>query len=91
MTIPTEAFIAVLILTAIAFGILGWDLAVHNHRARRRALEIRAADLKAQFDRFTEDLDQDPQRAWIDVGKRNALHQMEMTVRAIRKDLEPQS
>ena len=88
MTMPVELFLIVILLAALSGLLVGWDLAVHNHRAARKTLETRAADLDVQFARFREDLSRDPQRAWIDIGKRNVLSQMEQTVRAIRASLE---
>jgi hypothetical protein len=78
------------IITGILIGALvGWNFAVHNHRETRKKLEANVDELEAQVANFTESARIDPQRAWIDMGKRTVLHQLETAVRTIRKTLDP--
>lgn len=78
-----------LLLTAVLVGFfVGWDMAVHHHRASRRALENNLAALEEHVARFQDAMLTDPQRAWIDFGKRSTVNAMEATLRAIRHSLE---
>lgn len=86
MTIP---FIIATLLALLAGLLIGWDLAIHAHRRNRHILETSVADLEAQVASFQDEIDRDPQRAWINMGKRNVLNQMEGTLRTIRTTLEP--
>ena len=86
----TNAMLLFAIAGLLSGLLLGWDLAVYNHRRTRRLLETSIADLEAQVASFQDDLDRDPQRAWIDMGKRNVINQMEATLRIIRETLQPQ-
>lgn len=89
MTIDPALFIIVAGLALLAGGLVGWDLAVHDHRRTRKLLQISVADLEAQAASFREEMDVDPQRAWINMGKRNVVNQMEATLQTIRTTLEP--
>lgn len=90
MIIDPALFWLIVSLAALAGALIGWDRAVHNHRARQRAIETNLADLEEQLSVFHEEERQDQQRAWINVGKRNVLAQMENTVRKIRSTFDPE-
>ena len=89
MTIPIEIFIACIAGALLAGAIFGWDFAVHNHRSTRRSLQTKIDVLQADIDDFRIAQSVDPQRAWIDFGRRNVLRQFETAMRAIRSTLEP--
>ena len=86
----THAMILI-VLGALAAFLVGWDLAIHAHRRARSLLETSLADLEAQVASFHDDMERDPQRAWMNLGKRNVLLQMEATLRIIRSALEPRA
>lgn len=75
-----------ILIVGVPFFIIGWNMAVAKHRAKRRALETHLTDLEAQVSVFHEERKRDPQRAWIDVGTRYATGQMEHTIERIRKE-----
>lgn len=81
----------ILVVMALLAGLLvGWDLAVHNYRRTLRILETNINLLEDQIATFQADQLIDPQRAWIDFGKRNVINQMETTMRTIRATLDPE-
>lgn len=89
--IPTTLAIILIGLGILSGFLVGWDFAVHHHRQQRKTIETNLADLEAQVATFTDDMKRDPQRAWINMGKRNVLNQMERTLSIIRNALEPES
>jgi hypothetical protein len=85
--IPTELFLILALIALLAGGLIGWDMAIHRHRASHRAL----ARLEKDMETFRQAETTDPQRAWIDAGKRNVIGTMEATLRKIRATLEHDS
>ncbi|MGA7270461.1 MAG: hypothetical protein WB239_05250 [Acidimicrobiia bacterium] len=82
--IPLPILIPLLIL--IAF-IVGWNIAVGQHRKNRRILEHTTRDLEKRVAHVNEQLAGDPQRAGIDMGKRYAVNQMQSTIDRIRNEV----
>lgn len=90
MTIDPAMFWLLVGLAALSGALIGWDRAIHNHRTRQAVLETSVADLEEQVATFRIEEQKDPQRAWIDIGKKHVLHQMEYTVRKIRATFDPE-
>lgn len=91
ITISWPLLLTSLVFLSLAFFLLGWDLSVARHRDLATALEQEVSDLEDRVAAFDEQMAKDPQRAWLDLGKRTALHQMEATIRSIRHTLESHS
>lgn len=80
------AIVVFLIFLVLMAFLTGWNTSVARHRARQRNLERSVADLELQADAMTESLQDDPQRAGIDIGKRYAVHQMQNTIDRLREE-----
>jgi hypothetical protein len=83
----TTEFLIVFILGMLATGILAWDLAVHHHRHGLRLLTRRTKRIEADAAAFRAAEREDPQRAWLDAGKRSVISRVDATLGDIRRDL----
>lgn len=78
----------ILIGIGVIAGILvGWDLAVHNHRRGLRILHRRTSRIEADAAAFRAAEREDPQRAWIDAGRRSVVSRVDATLSEVRHDL----
>jgi hypothetical protein len=86
---PTLITFLIPLLLGVVIGILiGWDAAIYQHRHNRKILNERVEELEADAAEFRAQLAADPQRAWLDFGKRDVLNRFDSLVTAIRKTLE---
>ncbi len=78
MDSPTLALMMLGITLVSLFSgyLVGWNAAVDNHRHTRKLLETSVGDLEQQVAAFRAAEDNDPQRAWIDMGKRHVINQI---------------
>lgn len=90
MTLDPALFWLIVALAALSGLLVGWDRAVHKFRSRQAILETSVGDLEEQVAVFRQEEQKDPQRAWINIGKRHVLSQMEHTVRTIRSAFDPE-
>lgn len=86
---PTELLFALLILAALGGGLAGYEFADFRHKRNRKKLEAAVDSLEADVALFHAAEAADPQRAWIDMGKRSILNQIDSALRTIRTTLDP--
>lgn len=77
-----ELTIALLIVAAL----VGVGIRELHERGKRRQLERSVTSLEADVAKFNQRLQDDPQRAGIDMGKRYATNAMQHTIDQLREE-----
>lgn len=81
------AFLIIMIVVfSVAYG-LGWDQSVKKWRASDRNRGLYIQDLDNQIAAFNRQKDEDPQRAWVDVGIIHAINSIESVSEELRADV----
>lgn len=78
--------IIVLAVAAVAYA-LGWDQSVKKWRKSDHKRSIYIQDLDNQISYFNQQMDDDPQRAWVDVGIIHALNTVESASEELRSEV----
>lgn len=81
--IPLAWVIPLLLLAMFA----GASIVRHRRTRRFRTMERTVTNLERQADIINEQLDADPQRAAIDMGKRYAINSMQRTIDDLRDEV----
>ena len=77
----------IVVLIALVGLLVGVYLASWFKNRRLRRLTVAVADLEQQVAVVNEQLDQDPQRAGIDMGKRYTINQVQATIDRLRREV----
>lgn len=79
-------FLIALLIAVIGF-IMGWNLSVRRFIRRRRRLEQYITKLESEVRSFNREREEDPQRAWTDVGTQYVVNQIEQLCQSIREEV----
>lgn len=86
----TELLLLLIIglLSLVAGLIIGWDMALASHRRARKALETEIDELETRIHEFNRLSEDDPQRAWLNLGQTHVLNEVDTLLHRIRNRLE---